>query len=122
MLGRAAGFSMEEMGEDDIKLKIVLCQQLLEVQDIINPGLTLGRGLILYELHSALVMLANLEYAVSHNTNKLTNKLEESEALLLEAIRILSPESHYSEFGHVKMAAAESYQQLSQYLETVRNM
>ena len=113
---------MEEMGEDDIKLKIVLCQQLLEVQDIINPGLTLGRGLILYELHSALVMLANLEYAVSHNTNKLTNKLEESEALLLEAIRILSPESHYSEFGHVKMAAAESYQQLSQYLETVRNM
>ena len=52
---------MEEMGEDDIKLKIVLCQQLLEVQDIINPGLTLGRGLILYELHSALVMLANLE-------------------------------------------------------------
>ena len=81
---------MEEMGEDDIKLKIVLCQQLLEVQDIINPGLTLGRGLILYELHSALVMLANLEYAVSHNTNKLTNKLEESEALLLEAIRILS--------------------------------
>ena len=121
-LGRAPGYSMEEMGEDDIKLKIVLCQQLLEVQDIINPGLTLGRGLLLYELHSALVMLANLEYALSHNTTNLTNKLEESEALLLEAIKILSPESPYSEFGQVKMAAGESYQQLSQYLESVRTM
>ena len=113
---------MEEMGEDDIKLKIVLCQQLLEVQDIINPGLTLGRGLILYELHSALVMLANLEYALSHNTSNLTNKLLESEALLMEAIRILSPESPNSEFGQVKRAAGESYQQLSQYLESVRTM
>jgi len=121
-LGRAPGFTMEEMGEEDIRLKILLCQQLLEVQDIVSPGLTLGRGLLLYELHSALVMLANLEFALTNNTEGLLTRLQESEALLLEAIRILSPESDHSEFGHVKMAAGESYQELAQYLESVRRM
>ena len=113
---------MEELTEDDIQLKILLCQQLLEVQDIVNPGLTLGRGLILYELHSAVVMVANLEFSITQNAHNLIVKLQESEALLVEAIRILSPESESSEFGHIKAAAGESYQQLEQYLESVRQM
>ena len=113
---------MEELTEDDIQLKILLCQQLLEVQDIVNPGLTLGRGLILYELHSALVMIANLQFSLTQNTKNLLGKLQESEALLVEAIRILSVESDSSEYGHIKLAADESFQQLEQYLESVRRM
>ena len=48
-------------------LKVVACQQLLGLLDVVSPGLSLGRGLVLYELHSALVMLANTEYAYSHD-------------------------------------------------------
>ena len=121
-LGRAPGYTMEELSEDDIKLKILMCQQLLEVQDIVNPGLTLGRGLILYELHSAVVMIANLEFSLTQNTKNLLSKLQEAEALLVEAVRILSVESESSEYGHIKQAAEESFQQLEQYLESVRMM
>ena len=48
-------------------LKVVACQQLLGLLDTVSPGLSLGRGLVLYELHSALVMVANTEYAYSHD-------------------------------------------------------
>ena len=58
---------MEELSEADLKLKMLMCQQLLQVLDIVSPGLTLGRGLIMFELHSVLVMVANMEYAYSHD-------------------------------------------------------
>ena len=50
---------MEELGEAGLRLKL-----LLSVLDL----LSLGRGLILFELHSVLVMIANTDYASSHDT------------------------------------------------------
>ena len=67
-LGRVPGHSMEELGEADLRLKLLLCQQLLSVLDLVSPGLSLGRGLILFELHSVLVMIANTEHAYNHDT------------------------------------------------------
>ena len=67
-LGRVPGHTMEELGEADLRLKLLLCQQLLSVLDLVSPGLSLGRGLILFELHSVLVMIANTDYASSHDT------------------------------------------------------
>ena len=42
-LGRLPGFTMEELSDTDLRLKLVCCQQLLSLLDIISPGLTLGR-------------------------------------------------------------------------------
>ena len=67
-LGRVPGHTMEELGEADLRLKLLLCQQLLSVLDLVSPGLSLGRGLILFELHSVLVMIANTDHAYNHDT------------------------------------------------------
>ena len=42
-LGRLPGFTLEELSDTDLRLKLVCCQQLLSMLDIISPGLTLGK-------------------------------------------------------------------------------
>ena len=39
--------------------------------DKVDPGLSLGRGLVLFELHSVLVCLANAEFERQHNSSRL---------------------------------------------------
>jgi hypothetical protein len=48
------------MKEAQHKEKIVLCHDVLSVLNKIEPGMTLGRGLMLFELHSSLVMVSSL--------------------------------------------------------------
>lgn len=113
---------MEEMNEGDIRLKILICQQLLSVLDIVSPGLTLGRGLILFELHSVIVMMANNEYGSSFDRVKLMTRLMEAESLLKEATKILSYECPKSEYGHLISASQDSGAQLASYIQSVRDM
>jgi hypothetical protein len=56
-LGRMPGFLMHELKESDHKEKIVLCNEVLTVLNRVDPGFSLGRGLMLFELHSSLVMV-----------------------------------------------------------------
>ena len=59
-MGRLPGYQMHEMKEAQHKEKILLCHDVLSVLNKIEPGMTLGRGLMLFELHSSLVMVSSL--------------------------------------------------------------
>ena len=121
-LGRLPGYLMEEMNYSDMRLKVMLCTQLLEVLDIVSPGLSLGRGLILFELHSVLVMTANMEYATNQDRRTLHMKLTEAASLLKEAVKILSYESPDSEYGHLISASKDSQDQLAGYIQSLSFM
>ena len=56
--GRLPGHTMNDLKESDHKEKIVLCHDVLTVLNKVEPGLALGRGLMLFELHSSLVMVS----------------------------------------------------------------
>lgn len=56
-IGRLPGFEMQDLREADHKEKIVLCDEVLTVLNKVEPGLSLGRGLMLFELHSSVVMV-----------------------------------------------------------------
>ena len=59
-LGRLPGFEMQDLTESDHKEKIIFCDEVLTVLNRVEPGLTLGRGLMLFEMHSSLVMVRTI--------------------------------------------------------------
>jgi len=119
-LGRLPGYTMADLSQSDQVQKLVLCRQVLEVLDIVDPGLSLGRGLMLYELHSTLVSLANMQYETSKNTAQLVNKLLEAESYLTEAAKILSVEPPNSPYGEIANNAKQSIGDLEQYIKSLQ--
>lgn len=55
-------FFVAEISDDDLERKIELCQELLDVADILEPGLSKFRGLLLYDLQEAMVVQAKRRY------------------------------------------------------------
>jgi len=121
-LGRLPGYAMAQLKESDHKQKILLCQEVLEVLDIVDPGLTLGRGLMLFELHSTLVMLSNMEFEKNNNSSALLSRLLEAETYLSESARILTVEPPNSPYGQLAANVKNSITDLSQYIESVKTM
>ena len=59
MYGRMAGYEANNLTEKQLVRKQELCEEVLTVFDVIMPGKTRMRGVMLYELHLPHVMLAN---------------------------------------------------------------
>ena len=108
------------MKESEHRQKIKLCQQVLEVLDIVDPGLSMGRGLILFELHSTVINVANLEFEQTHNHNSLLNRLQEAKSYLLEAGKILSVEPQNSTYGQLASSIKPSMTELAEYIQTIQ--
>ena len=53
-LGRNEHGSLNDAEDDILEKKIMFCEELLTVMDIIEPGLSINRGRLLYELADAL--------------------------------------------------------------------
>ena len=102
-LGRLPGFEMQDLTESDHKEKIIFCDEVLTVLNRVEPGLTLGRGLMLFEMHSSLVMVsrplklrhtmivvmnlmkcqvANMEFERRQNSGQLLSRLLEADKIL----------------------------------------
>ena len=59
MYGRMAGYEANNLTNDQLERKLGLCREVLGVLDVLMPGQSRMRGVILYELHLPLVLLAN---------------------------------------------------------------
>jgi len=121
-LGRLPGYTMEDMTESDHKQKILLCQDVLSVLQVVEPGLSLGRGLMLFELHSSLVVVSNLEFDRKGNSSQLLTRLLEASKFLREAGQILRYEPVNSPYGHLASTVESNLEELRQYCDTVKNM
>jgi len=121
-LGRLPGFQMEDLREADHKQKVVLCNEVLAVLNKVDPGLSLGRGLMMFELHSSLVVVANLEFERRQAPHQLLTRLLEADRYLREAAVILKLEPRNSPYGHLASTMQENIRELGQYIEQVKNM
>lgn len=61
LYGKVDGYLINEMSKEGLKRKQKLCEDLLEVIDILEPGTSRLRGVVLYELHAPMMMAINLE-------------------------------------------------------------
>ncbi|XP_046681271.1 uncharacterized protein LOC124368041 [Homalodisca vitripennis] len=84
----------------NLQRKVELCRELLPVLRLIEPGISRLRGITLYELHVALVTLAQ-----EHGESQL---LQEAEEILKEAVSLLLYEPTLSPEGELaRQAMAE---------------
>jgi len=92
-LGRGENDSLKDADKDTLEKKIMLCEELLGVMDLIDPGLSVVRGTLLYELAAAVMVLEEKSgkdnFGISES---LENKYEACEEYLDEAINCLANE------------------------------
>ncbi|XP_071538278.1 SET domain-containing protein SmydA-8-like isoform X2 [Panulirus ornatus] len=58
--GNHPEYRYRDMTREQLERKVTYCRELLELADIIDPGLSLFRGTLLFELQAALVALAKM--------------------------------------------------------------
>lgn len=100
------------MNDAAVKRKVELCQELLEVADILDGGWSIFRGNLLLDLQEALVVQAKREFEKGLLTKaNVQEKLSESMELLKEAVEIMKLEPDMQE------VLKERTQQLAAELE-----
>ncbi|CAD7006252.1 unnamed protein product [Ceratitis capitata] len=112
LYGNAPGFQMHEMNDAAVKRKVELCQELLDIADILDGGFSIFRGNLLLDLQEALVVQAKREFEQGLLTKtNVQEKLAEAMELLKEAVEIMKLEPDMQE------VLKERTQQLADELE-----
>uniref|UniRef100_W8B5D3 Protein msta, isoform A n=1 Tax=Ceratitis capitata TaxID=7213 RepID=W8B5D3_CERCA len=112
LYGNAPGFQMHEMNDAAVKRKVELCQELLDIADILDGGFSIFRGNLLLDLQEALVVQAKREFEQGLLTKtNVQEKLAEAMELLKEAVEIMKLEPDMQE------VLKERTQQLANELE-----
>jgi len=120
--GRMPGFEAQDLKEADHRQKMIWCHEVLEVLEKVEPGLTLGRGLLMFELHTSLVMVSNQEFEQTQHLDQMLSRLLEAEQLLLKSGQILKLEPPSSPYGQLSLTIASNLTDLQQYIENIKNM
>ncbi|KPJ18660.1 Protein msta, isoform A [Papilio machaon] len=120
LYGRVEGYSIDELPDLMLERKAEYCRMVLKTLDVITPGDSRMRGMMLYELHAPLMYLARNEYSIGLITkDKLKERLQEPLQCLADAARILSREDPQSPEGITGQIAAQCLEQLKASLEAI---
>merc|ERR1712080_717407 len=106
LYGRIPGYTMTEMSQEMIKKKKKLCQEVLEILNVLEPGKTKSRGVILYELHLPTIMLAQNNFKVEEATAK--GDFKKGLRFLKESLDILKDEPRNTLEGKIYEGAIVS--------------
>eukprot|EP00095_Tigriopus_kingsejongensis_P004968 maker-scaffold96_size378025-snap-gene-1.18 protein:Tk04968 transcript:maker-scaffold96_size378025-snap-gene-1.18-mRNA-1 annotation:"histone-lysine n-methyltransferase ashr1" len=118
MLGRVSGYLMESLTPVQVIRKRKLCEESLQVLDVLDPGLSSKRGLIHYELHIAQIMIAQLEYSSGKMDVLLAKEEFESSLKSLEkALELLQFEKAESFEGTLYLGAQGTVEPLRKYVQ-----
>lgn len=118
LYGRVEGYGIDELPDLMLERKAELCRLVLKTLDVITPGDTRMRGMMLYELHAPLMFLARNEFSLGLISNeKLKEKLQEPIQCLTDAARILTREDPQSPEGITGQIAKQCMEQLKASLE-----
>ncbi|CAH0400982.1 unnamed protein product [Chilo suppressalis] len=120
LYGRVEGYEIDELPDIVLERKAEFCRLLLTTLDVVMPGESRMRGMMLYELHAPLMFLARSEFGAGLITQeKLKERLQEPIKCLAEAARILSREDPHSPEGITGQIAHQSMEQLKASLESL---
>ena len=116
-LGRAEGHRWDQLSESDLKLKIEISEELLQICNILEPGLSKCRGITLLDLAEARGRLL-------HKTKSglgLLKGLQQVEKEAEEADTILKLEDEASIEGNVAKMAREQIAQVRMAVRALRS-
>ncbi|XP_067633974.1 SET domain-containing protein SmydA-8 [Eurosta solidaginis] len=111
--GRTKGYLLHSMPLGDVEKKESYCRDFLQVINVLEPNLTRLRGLILYELHGAIMMRSQrLMLAGKINEADFKRNMKEVVKCLQESRQILLLEPVGSTEHEMGVAAATALQQM----------
>ncbi|CAD6216292.1 GSCOCG00004443001-RA-CDS [Cotesia congregata] len=100
-----------------------LCKGILQVLEIVEPGISRLKGIILYEIHLPIIIIANKDYALREITSEdLAKRLEEAENYLKRSLSMLLIEPASTPEGVLAKRALQEYKALKQNLDDVRSL
>jgi len=103
--------------------RIEWCDQVLDSLNILEPGLSIGRAMLLYEKQSSMVRLANLEFEQDPTCPQdLLKVLIKGMSLLQESKTSLDLEPAASLMSKYLAVVNEDIKELSGYIEMVREL
>ncbi|XP_016978673.1 SET domain-containing protein SmydA-8 isoform X2 [Drosophila rhopaloa] len=107
--GRTEGYLLPQMSPEDIARKETYCREFLEIVDVLDPGLTRLRGLIMYELHAPVMVLAQSAIQSGQiSRQEFQRRLKEVVKLLQVSRDILCLEPEGSTENAMGLAAADA--------------
>ncbi|XP_043275189.1 uncharacterized protein [Venturia canescens] len=115
LYGRVTEYELEDLPDVVLEHKIEMCQALLKILDVIEPGYSRMRGMILYELHAPLLFIArNLWNNGVIDNAGLKSKMIEASHILKESTEILANEFGDSIESQIASAARMSLVELNE--------
>lgn len=107
MYGRVNGYRLNELSDVQLEHKIALCRRVLAVLNVVHPGMSRARALMLFEVHAPLLMRARAENAAGRlDADALRERLEEVAEMLLLVTTVLGWEAPSSVVAAVARLAA----------------
>ncbi|XP_030760590.1 SET domain-containing protein SmydA-8-like isoform X2 [Sitophilus oryzae] len=115
LMGHEDQRGLPGLDEDDVELKARLCQGLSKLIQILAPGETRMRGLVLYELHATIAELGRR----GGDPHQLTFALHEAKKVLQEAAELLKNEPACLQEGKVYKQALKNIKEIDVVLMTL---
>lgn len=112
LYGKTEGFVINELTPELLKRKEDYCREFLEVIDILEPGSSRLRGIILYELHAPVML--QLTQELEQGKIKITEfkrRVKEVIQMLKMSHKILQYEPRGSPENQMALASAAALQQ-----------
>ena len=116
-LGRAEGYRWDQISESDLRLKIAISEELLQLCNILEPGLSKCRGITLLDLAEARGRLLHKTKSGSGLLEGLLQVEKEAE----EADTILKLEDEASIEGNVAKMAREQIAQVRMAVRALKS-
>jgi len=114
LYGRSRGHILESMSGAGLARKRELCEGVLGELNILQPGLTSRRGIILYELHAALLLISRQKEEQDRDGGR--TMMETSVDYLRSALEILKFEPADTMNHHIYRDGSKTLKKLESYL------
>ncbi|KAL6439687.1 hypothetical protein ACFW04_004037 [Cataglyphis niger] len=99
------------------------CKEIYDVLDIVEPGISRSKGIMLYEIHLPMIILANQSYSASEiSSMQLVCRLEEARDFLKKALTMLFLEPTTTPEGKLAKRALEELRTLNQNISDVKSL
>ncbi|EFA08507.1 SET domain-containing protein SmydA-8 [Tribolium castaneum] len=108
LYGRINGFLIDELSDEVLTRKLEICEEIIKVFNVIEPGFTRLRGVTLYEMHAPLMVLLTRQFERHCTKSELRSKLKKVLKCLEEASVILGYEPESSPEGMMGVAAKDA--------------
>ena len=104
---------LDDLPDIVLEHKVEYCRLVLQVLDVVEPGMRRSRGMTLYELHAPLMIIARGQWSAGViDDATLKSKMTEAATILKEAADILCLEPKGTPEGDIGEEAKQSLVQL----------